>query len=40
MDKVEIIWAGIAFVAGWVLERPALVKKVIGKVVNGKPKAK
>jgi hypothetical protein len=36
MDKVEIIWTGIAFVAGWVLERPALVKSVIAKIVKKK----
>jgi hypothetical protein len=36
MDKVEIIWTGIAFVAGWVLERPALVKNVIAKIVKKK----
>jgi hypothetical protein len=36
MEKVELIYTAVAFVAGWVLERPALVKSILAKVVKKK----
>jgi hypothetical protein len=36
MEKVEVIYTAVAFVAGWILERPTIVKKVIGFIVKKK----
>jgi hypothetical protein len=36
MEKIELIYTAVAFLAGWVLERPELVKKVIAKVLKPK----
>lgn len=36
MEKIDAIYAGVAFVAGWILERPAIVKKVIGFIIKKK----
>lgn len=36
MEKIEVIYTAVAFVAGWILERPAIVKKVIGFIVKKK----
>lgn len=36
MEKIDVIYTAVAFVAGWILERPAIVKKVIGFIVKKK----
>jgi hypothetical protein len=36
MEKIEIIYSAVAFVAGWILERPDFVKKVLAKIVKPK----
>jgi len=36
MEKVDIIYTAVAFVAGWILERPTLVKTILGKIVKKK----
>jgi hypothetical protein len=36
MEKIELIYTAVAFVAGLVLERPALVKNFLAKIVKKK----
>jgi hypothetical protein len=36
MEKIELIYTAVAFLAGWVLERPELVKKFMATVFKPK----